>query len=80
MCGIAGVLKFGQDAHADGGAVRQMCVAMTHRGPDDEGIYTDGPLMSPAVISRSVTKRAPSGSSLTAKSITMLNCVRNLSL
>jgi asparagine synthase (glutamine-hydrolysing) len=44
MCGIAGVLKFGQDAHADGGAVRQMCVAMTHRGPDDEGIYTDGPV------------------------------------
>ncbi len=44
MCGIAGVMKFGQDAHADSGAVRQMCASMTHRGPDDEGVYTDGPV------------------------------------
>ncbi len=42
MCGIAGLMKFGQDARADSGAVRQMCAAMTHRGPDDEGVYTDG--------------------------------------
>ena len=44
MCGIAGLMKFGQDARADSGAVRQMCAAMTHRGPDDEGVYTDGPV------------------------------------
>src|SRR6266516_3157456 len=44
MCGIAGMMKFGQDARADSGAVRQMCAAMTHRGPDDEGVYTDGPV------------------------------------
>src|SRR5438034_11668758 len=44
MCGIAGLMKFGQDARADSGAVRQMCAAMTPRGPDDEGVYTDGPV------------------------------------
>src|SRR5438876_1731245 len=43
MCGIAGEMKFGQDARAESGTVRRMCAAMTHRGPDDEGIYTDGP-------------------------------------
>jgi asparagine synthase (glutamine-hydrolysing) len=42
MCGIAGVMKFGGDARADAGAVRQMCAAMAHRGPDDDGFYTDG--------------------------------------
>jgi asparagine synthase (glutamine-hydrolysing) len=42
MCGIAGVMKFGQDARVDSSAVRQMCAAMVHRGPDDEGVYTDG--------------------------------------
>ncbi len=43
MCGIAGIMKFGQDAHADSGSVHRMCAAMTHRGPDDEGVYADGP-------------------------------------
>src|SRR5215470_5927699 len=43
MCGIAGMKKFGQDARADSGLVRRMCAAMTHRGPDDEGVYADGP-------------------------------------
>ena len=43
MCGIAGVMKFGQDARADSGVVRRMCAVMTHRGPDDEGVYSDGP-------------------------------------
>src|SRR6266496_3272591 len=43
MCGIAGLMKFGRDVRADSGAVRQMCAAMTHRGPDDEGVYSDGP-------------------------------------
>lgn len=44
MCGIAGVLKFGRDARADSGVLRQMCAAMVHRGPDDDGVYTDGPV------------------------------------
>jgi len=43
MCGIAGVMKFGHDARTDSGVVRRMCSAMTHRGPDDEGVYADGP-------------------------------------
>ncbi len=36
-------MKFGTDALADASSVRRMCAAMTHRGPDDEGIYADGP-------------------------------------
>src|SRR5581483_1964304 len=44
MCGIAGVMKFGRDARADSGPVRQMCAAMAHRGPGDDGFYTDGPV------------------------------------
>jgi len=42
MCGIAGVMRFGDNARAEAASVRQMCAAMTHRGPDDEGLYTDG--------------------------------------
>jgi asparagine synthase (glutamine-hydrolysing) len=44
MCGIAGILEFGSDARASAGALREMCRVITHRGPDDEGFYTDGPL------------------------------------
>jgi asparagine synthase (glutamine-hydrolysing) len=43
MCGIAGVLEFGRDARADSAALRNMCQIMAHRGPDDDGFYTDGP-------------------------------------
>jgi asparagine synthase (glutamine-hydrolysing) len=42
MCGIAGILEFGRDARADSGALRAMCQVMSHRGPDDDGFYTDG--------------------------------------
>src|SRR3989440_173748 len=42
MCGIAGVMKFGQDVRVESSVIRQMCAAMMHRGPDDEGVYTDG--------------------------------------
>jgi asparagine synthase (glutamine-hydrolysing) len=44
MCGIAGILEFGHDARASAGALREMCRLITHRGPDDEGFYTDGPV------------------------------------
>jgi asparagine synthase (glutamine-hydrolysing) len=44
MCGIAGILEFGRDARASAGALREMCCVISHRGPDDEGFYTDGPL------------------------------------
>ena len=42
MCGIAGILEFGRDAEADGAALREMCRVMAHRGPDDDGFYSDG--------------------------------------
>ncbi|PYV93923.1 MAG: asparagine synthase (glutamine-hydrolyzing), partial [Acidobacteria bacterium] len=42
MCGIAGVIKFGDGANVAPDLVRGMCSSMVHRGPDDEGIYTQG--------------------------------------
>lgn len=42
MCGIAGIMKFGNGARADASDARRMCAAMVHRGPDDEGVYADG--------------------------------------
>jgi len=44
MCGIAGILEFGKDAWASSVPIRQMCDVMAHRGPDDEGFHTDGPV------------------------------------
>lgn len=40
MCGIAGF--FQRDRVADASVVHAMCAQMKHRGPDDEGIHTDG--------------------------------------
>jgi asparagine synthase (glutamine-hydrolysing) len=40
MCGIAGFLL--RDGIADARAVKAMCDTIRHRGPDDEGIHTDG--------------------------------------
>jgi asparagine synthase (glutamine-hydrolysing) len=37
-------MKFGTDARADSASIRRMCAAMTHRGPDDEGVFADGPV------------------------------------
>src|SRR5260221_1341986 len=42
MCGIAGILEFGRDARANAAALREMCSVISHRGPDDDGFYTDG--------------------------------------
>ena len=42
MCGIVGVVQFERDARLDTDVLRQMCAAMVHRGPDDEGIYSQG--------------------------------------
>jgi asparagine synthase (glutamine-hydrolysing) len=44
MCGIAGILEFERDRRADSAALRAMCDIITHRGPDDDGFYTDGPV------------------------------------
>ena len=41
MCGIAGFLL--RNGQAQPAAVRAMTDVIRHRGPDDEGIYTDGP-------------------------------------
>jgi asparagine synthase (glutamine-hydrolysing) len=43
MCGIAGILNLdGRPCEAD--EVRTITRALAHRGPDGEGVYTDGPL------------------------------------
>jgi asparagine synthase (glutamine-hydrolysing) len=42
MCGIVGILEFGRDKRANAAALREMCRVISHRGPDDEGFYTDG--------------------------------------
>jgi asparagine synthase (glutamine-hydrolysing) len=42
MCGIAGKLLFDRDARVDPGTLAAMAGAIAHRGPDDEGTWTDG--------------------------------------
>ena len=42
MCGIAGMYEFSDGLHADTATLRRMCDVIAHRGPDDDGIYTDG--------------------------------------
>jgi len=44
MCGIAGVIEFERGARVDPEALRRMCRVIAHRGPDDDGVYTDGPV------------------------------------
>src|SRR5438132_12118978 len=41
MCGIAGLISFGRAPDA-GAVVRDMTAALTHRGPDGEGWWSDG--------------------------------------
>jgi len=42
MCGIAGYLRFdGRPARAD--RAERMIATLHHRGPDDSGVFTDGP-------------------------------------
>ncbi len=40
MCGIAGILEFGEGGRVDSGILRRMCDVMAHRGPDDDGFFT----------------------------------------
>ncbi len=44
MCGITGILQFSDTARVEPGVVRRMCDVMAHRGPDDDGVYTAGPV------------------------------------
>lgn len=40
MCGISGIYGL-KDEHAAGGIIRMMNDKLVHRGPNDEGVYTD---------------------------------------
>lgn len=44
MCGIAGIFHYQADEPVPAPVVRRMCTAITHRGPDDEGYYCQGPV------------------------------------
>jgi asparagine synthase (glutamine-hydrolysing) len=39
MCGIAGIIKTRRNEVVDQATIHQMCEAIVHRGPDDEGIF-----------------------------------------
>jgi len=43
MCGIAGQFRFDGRA-VDAGAIERMALALYHRGPDDGGVWTAGPI------------------------------------
>lgn len=43
MCGICGIVNgLGAKTPVDEAPLRQMCAVLSHRGPDDEGVWTDG--------------------------------------
>jgi len=43
MCGVAGIVRF--DGHpVDPGVIRAMIDRLVHRGPDDQGVWVDGPV------------------------------------
>src|SRR6266702_5161359 len=44
MCGIVGLIHADRDCPVSPRLVREMCEAIRHRGPDDEGAYVDGPV------------------------------------
>jgi len=44
MCGIAGKWVFGQGRDVDPGLIQRMCDVIAHRGPDDAGMWCDGPI------------------------------------
>jgi asparagine synthase (glutamine-hydrolysing) len=43
MCGIAGIVDV-QDRPVEPLLLRRLCQVLAHRGPDDEGYYTNGPV------------------------------------
>lgn len=43
MCGICGVLDF-QTRPPDPGTLERMTESLRHRGPDDAGVFADGPV------------------------------------
>src|SRR4030065_731790 len=44
MCGIAGIINLDLQKPVDPADLRNMTRALSHRGPDDEGFYVEGPV------------------------------------
>lgn len=44
MCGIAGIYNYATEEPVDAATLRRMTGVLTHRGPDDEGFYVEGPI------------------------------------
>jgi asparagine synthase (glutamine-hydrolysing) len=44
MCGIAGIVKFNPNARVDEARVKRMRDALSHRGPDSAGLWSEGPV------------------------------------
>src|SRR5512140_971413 len=44
MCGIAGIFNFDPQRPVDVALLRAMSAAITHRGPDEDGFYVNGPI------------------------------------
>jgi asparagine synthase (glutamine-hydrolysing) len=44
MCGIAGIVQRDPSQKVDQICLRCMCASLWHRGPDDQGIFIDGPV------------------------------------
>ena len=42
MCAICGVIEFDHETRVDRGVIQAMAASMTHRGPDDDGLFVDG--------------------------------------
>jgi asparagine synthase (glutamine-hydrolysing) len=44
MCGLCGVINFERNAPVDREILERMTKTMVHRGPDDQGLFLDGPV------------------------------------
>lgn len=44
MCGIVGIMKLNSLEPVEEARLRRMCDVLRHRGPDDEGVFADGPI------------------------------------
>jgi asparagine synthase (glutamine-hydrolysing) len=44
MCGITGIFNLDPDADVCRETVERMCGVIRHRGPDDQGVYSQGPI------------------------------------